>query len=63
MKMELREAVVLSDREMELVEAGGCVTGKTNAFITGFCTVGSFLNPFVAGGCGAYGVYQLFACP
>ena len=48
-------------KSMENIE-GGCVTGGVNAAVTGFCTLGSFLNPFVAIGCGGYGVYQLFSC-
>jgi|LakMenE18May11ns_1017448.scaffolds.fasta_scaffold9844436_2 hypothetical protein len=39
-----------------------CVKGGTNGVITGFCLVGSFLNPFVAVGCAGYGLWQYVNC-
>lgn len=59
-KLSLR---VLTAQEMEKIEGGsGCVTGGANGVVTGFCLVGSFLNPFVAGGCAGYTLWQYFNC-
>ena len=52
----------LSLNEMENIAGGGCVTGKANGVITGFCVVGSFLNVFAAIGCAGYATYQYFNC-
>ncbi|WP_031528291.1 Blp family class II bacteriocin [Dyadobacter crusticola] len=62
--MEKLSFKTLSPEEMAKIEGGSgyCVTGGVNGAITGFCTVGSFLNPWVAGGCTAYGAWQYFAC-
>jgi hypothetical protein len=56
------ETMSLCAGEMEKITGGGCVTGKTNGVITGFCAVGSFLNLIVAGGCTAYAIYEYYNC-
>lgn len=56
---------VLSMEEMTKIEGGSgsyCVTGGANGVVTGFCAVGSWFNPWVAGGCMGYGIWQYFAC-
>lgn len=54
----------LSMDDMVKIEGGksSCVTGAVNDVATGFCFVGSFLNPVVELACAGYGLWQYFAC-
>lgn len=56
----------LSMDEMAKVEGSKnqnlCVTGAVNDVATGFCLIGSFLNPYVEAACVGYGLWQYFAC-
>jgi hypothetical protein len=49
---------------MASLEGGNdkCVKGGTNEVITGFCLVGSFLNPVIAVSCAGYGLWQYVNC-
>ena len=47
----------INSRKIGSISGGGLCSGNGGAFREGFCFIGSFLNPWVAGGCIVVGAY------
>lgn len=64
-KFYMTDLFMLDESSLEVIEGGRdlCVHNtKVNGVVIGFCTTAGLFNPWAAGGCALYGVWQYLAC-